>query len=126
MKLAYTWLGIVLIVMFATAGDILISRAMKGVGDLHQLRRRCGLRVAIGQVLSNTTMWSGVFFMALAFFSLLFALSWGDVSLVAPASASLTFITNAVAARAFLHEDVDRRRWIAALLVAGGVALVSL
>ncbi len=126
MKLAHTWIGIVLIVIFATTGDILISRAMKGVGDLQQLRRRFGLKHVIRQVLSNTTMWTGVFFMALAFFSLLFALSWGDVSLVAPASASLTFITNAVAARTFLHEDVDRRRWIAALLVAGGVALVSL
>ncbi len=126
MKLAHTWIGIVLIVIFATTGDILISRAMKGVGDLQQLRRQLGLKHVIVRVLTNRTMWTGVFFMALAFFSLLFALSWGDVSLVAPASASLTFITNAVAARAFLNEDVDRRRWIAALLVAGGVALVSL
>jgi uncharacterized membrane protein len=63
--------------------------------------------------------------MAAAFFSLLFALSWGDVSLVAPASASLTFVGNAVAARMFLHERVDRRRWIAAGLVACGVALLA-
>jgi drug/metabolite transporter (DMT)-like permease len=59
------------------------------------------------------------------FFSLLFALSWGDVSLVAPAAASLTFIGNAVAAKIFLHERVDRRRWIAATLVAAGVALLA-
>jgi uncharacterized membrane protein len=63
--------------------------------------------------------------MAAAFFSLLFALSWGDVSLVAPASASLTFVGNAVAARMFLNERVDRRRWIAAGLVACGVALLA-
>jgi len=56
------------------------------------------------------------------FFSLLFALSWGDVSLVA---ASLTFIGNALAAKIFLHEKVDRRRWIAAVLVAAGVALLA-
>ena len=62
---------------------------------------------------------------AVAFFSLLFALSWGDVSLVAPAAASLTFIGNAVAAKIFLHEKVDRRRWIAASLVAAGVALLA-
>jgi len=47
------------------------------------------------------------------------------VSLVAPAAASLTFIANAIAARIFLHERVDRRRWIAALLVAGGVVLLA-
>jgi drug/metabolite transporter (DMT)-like permease len=62
--------------------------------------------------------------MAIAFFSLMFSLSWGDVSLVAPAAASLTFIGNAMAAKIFLHEKVDRRRWMAALLVAGGVALL--
>jgi drug/metabolite transporter (DMT)-like permease len=37
----------------------------------------------------------------------------------------LTFVGNAVAARIFLHERVDQRRWIAALLVAGGVALLA-
>jgi len=63
--------------------------------------------------------------MALSFFSLLFSLSWGDVSLVGPAAASLTFIGNAFAAKLFLHERVDRRRWMAAFLVAGGVALLS-
>jgi drug/metabolite transporter (DMT)-like permease len=63
--------------------------------------------------------------MAVAFFSLLFALSWGDVSLVGPAAASLTYIGNAVAAKIFLHEWVDRRRWIAATLVAAGVALLA-
>jgi len=63
--------------------------------------------------------------MTISFYSLLFSLSWGDVSLVAPAAASLTFVGNAVAARIFLHERVDRRRWIAALLVAGGVALLA-
>jgi hypothetical protein len=56
--------------------------------------------------------------MAVAFYSLLFGLSWGNLSLVVPASASLTFVANAVAARIFLHERVGRRRWIAAL--AGG------
>jgi drug/metabolite transporter (DMT)-like permease len=63
--------------------------------------------------------------MTLAFYSLLFALSWGDVSLVAPASASLTFVANAIAAKIFLHERVDRRRWMAALCVAAGVLLLA-
>jgi len=47
------------------------------------------------------------------------------VSLVAPAAASLTFLGNAVAAKIFLKEKVDRRRWIAAALVAAGVALIA-
>ncbi len=126
MKQIYTWVGIAGIVLSATAGDLLISRAMKSIGDLGRWRQERGLRYVLGRVLGNSTMWLGIVFMALAFFSLEFALSWGEVSLVAPASASLTFITNAITARTFLHENVDRRRWIAALLVAGGVALVSM
>jgi drug/metabolite transporter (DMT)-like permease len=125
MKDLATWLGIAVIVLAATAGNVFISRAMKTIGDLGLVRRAQGLGTAISQVLKSGTMWTGIAFMALGFFALLFALSWAEVSLVAPASASLTFITNAVAARIFLREDVDRRRWIAAILVAGGVAMLS-
>jgi drug/metabolite transporter (DMT)-like permease len=82
------------------------------------------LRV-LGRILGNKYFVLGIVAMAAAFFSLLFALSWGDVSLVAPASASLTFVGNAFAAKIFLHERVDRRRWIAAGLVACGVALLA-
>src|SRR6266705_1142833 len=67
----------------------------------------------------------GLVTMTLAFYSLLFALSWADVSLVGPASASLTFVANAIAGKIFLHEQVDHRRWMAALMVAGGVALLA-
>ena len=63
--------------------------------------------------------------MALSFFTLLFTLSRIDVSLAAPASASLTFLGNAVAAKLFLHENVDRRRWLAAICVCVGVVLLA-
>ncbi len=125
MKHLYTWCGILVVVFFSVVGDIVIARAMKQVGDVHALWRRSGPWTVVGRILSNTNFFFGVAAMAVAFFSLLFALSWGDVSLVAPAAASLTFIGNAFAARIFLHEKVDRRRWIAAFLVAGGVALLA-
>jgi drug/metabolite transporter (DMT)-like permease len=125
MKHVYTWSGILVVVFFSVVGDILIARAMKQVGDVHELWRRSGLWTVAGRVLSNANFFLGVTAMAAAFFSLLFSLSWGDVSLVAPAAASLTFIGNAFAAKIFLHEKVDRRRWIAAVLVAAGVALLA-
>lgn len=125
MRHIYTWSGILVVVFFSVVGDILIARAMKQVGDMHAIVRRAGLWMVIGRVLSNANFFMGLTAMAVAFFSLLFALSWGDVSLVAPAAASLTFIGNAFAAKIFLHEKVDRRRWIAAVLVAAGVALLA-
>ena len=121
----YTWSAILAIVFASVVGDVLLSRAMKQVGDVGALRRRQGLWTVIVRVLGNQNFVLGVAAMAVAFFSLLFALSWGDVSLVAPAAASLTFIGNAFAAKIFLHERVDQRRWIAAVLVAGGVALLA-
>ena len=125
MRHLYTWSGILVVVVFSVVGDILIARAMKQVGDVHEIVRRSGVWTVIGRVLSNTNFFMGVTAMAVAFFSLLFALSWGDVSLVAPAAASLSFIGNAFAAKIFLHERVDQRRWIAAMLVAAGVALLA-
>ena len=118
--------NIVLGGVFASViGDILVSLAMKQVGDLGHVYQERGLWCTIKAVIGNGTLWAGVAFMALAFFSLLFALSWADVSLVAPASAALTYVGNALTAKMFLRENVDRRRWIAALLVAAGVVLVA-
>jgi uncharacterized membrane protein len=125
MKQAYAWSAITAIVLASTTGDILLSRAMKQVGDVGALWRQSGLWTVLGRVLRNPNFLLGVLAMTTAFYSLLFGLSWGDVSLIAPASASLTFITNAVAAKIFLHEHVDHRRWMAAVLVAGGVVLLA-
>ena len=125
MRHLYTWCGILLVVSFSVVGDVTMSRAMKQVGDLHALRRRFGIGTVVCRNFSNSTFFVAVAAMARSFFSLLFSLSWGDVSLVGPAAASLTFIGNAFAAKLFLREKVDRRRWMAALLVAGGVALLA-
>jgi multidrug transporter EmrE-like cation transporter len=125
MKQAYTWSAIAAMVLASTAGDVLLSRAMKQVGDVGALWHRHGLLRVLGRVLGNPSFLLGVLAMTFAFYSFLLGLSWGDVSLVAPASASLTFVTNAVAAKIFLHERVDHRRWLAAVLVASGVVLLA-
>ena|SRR5689334_16766371 len=125
MKHAYTWAAIAFIVTASVAGDVLLSRAMKQVGDVGELRKRMGILAVVIRVLRHPYFMLGIVAMAVAFFSLLLGLSWGDVSLVAPASASLTFVGNAAAAKLFLHERVDQRRWIAAALVACGVAFLA-
>ncbi len=125
MSQLYAWCAVALIVLTSTTGDVLLARAMKQVGDVHKLWEHHGVVAIVKRVLRTPTFFLGILAMATAFYSLLFGLSWGDVSLVVPASASLTFVTNAIAARVFLHERVDRRRWIAAVLVAGGVVLLA-
>jgi drug/metabolite transporter (DMT)-like permease len=113
------------IVLTATAGDVFIASAMRAVGDLDQIKAARGLRGAISAVVSERRFLAGATCMALSFFSLLFSLSHADVSLIAPAAGSLTFVSNAVAAKWVLHENVDRRRWLAAVFVCCGVALLK-
>jgi multidrug transporter EmrE-like cation transporter len=125
MRHLYAWGAILAIVLASSAGDVLLSHAMKQVGDVGALWRRTNLLTVAGRILRNSQFLLGILCMTLAFYSLLFALSWADVSLVGPAAAALTFVANAVAAKIFLHERVDHRRWIAALLVAGGVVLLA-
>jgi drug/metabolite transporter (DMT)-like permease len=119
------WLSILIVVLASSAGDVLLSQAMKQIGDLGQMRRRQGLMFILRLMLRNRYFLFGVGCMAVAFYSLLFGLSWNDVSLIGPAAASLTFVANAIAAKIFLHERVDHRRWAAALLVAAGVVLMA-
>jgi len=113
------------IVITATAGDILTASAMRQVGDLDVIRARSGILGAAWAVVSNGRFGIGVVCLALSFFSLLYAFSHRDLSLIGPAATSLTFVTNALAAKIFLHENVDRRRWTAALFVCIGVALLA-
>jgi drug/metabolite transporter (DMT)-like permease len=125
MKSLELWSAIALIVLSSSGGDVLLSAAMKRIGDLNDLRLHRGTLAVIARVFSEKLFLLALCCFCVGFFSLLTALSWGDASLVAPASASMTFVASAGMAKAFLKEDVDRRRWVSALLVCLGVALLK-
>lgn len=113
------------VVLTSTTGEVLTAAAMKSIGDLDVIRARSGLKGAIRAVVTCPLFFAGVFFLALAFFSLLFTLNHLNLSLAGPATASLTLVTNAIAGKIFLKENVDRRRWAAAVLVCVGVYLLA-
>ncbi len=117
--------AIAAVVLTSTTGEVFTAAAMKSIGDLDVIRARSGLGGAIRAVLTCPLFFVGVFFLAIAFFSLLFALNHLNLSLVGPAAASLTLVTNAIAGKFFLKENVDRRRWAAAVLVCVGVYLLA-
>ena len=120
-----TWTAIGGVSALAILGEVLIAGAMRRLGDLDLIRERSGLSGAIRAVLSSPMFLAGALCMALNFFGMLFALSIVDLSLAIPDIASLTYIGNAIAAKIFLHENVDRRRWLAVLFVCVGVVLIS-
>ena len=53
MRHLYTWGGIFVVVFFSVVGDVILARAMKQVGDVHELWERSGLWAVVGRVLSN-------------------------------------------------------------------------
>lgn len=119
------WGCILFVAALAISGECLIAKAMRGLGDLDVIRQSSGLPGAVRAVLSSPLFLLGATCMALNFFAMLYTLSIVDLSLAAPASASLTFLGNAIAAKLFLKENVDRRRWLAAVFVCAGVFLLS-
>jgi drug/metabolite transporter (DMT)-like permease len=122
------WSAIFTVAALAITGEVLIAAAMRRLGDLDHLRTGPGLRGYLGPiraVLSSPLFFIGALCMALNFFAMLYTLSIVELSLAAPATASLTYIGNAAAAKIFLRENVDRRRWLAVVFVCVGVVLLA-
>jgi drug/metabolite transporter (DMT)-like permease len=119
-----TWLMIFVLVGLNSAGDMSTAKAMRRVGDFGELRRKSGVLGIVRCVLTEPWFFIGLLAMALSFFALLAALSIIDLSVVIPASASMTFLLNLLGAKFILREHVNRRRWISGILVLGGIVLL--
>ena len=124
-SVSVAWTCIAGVAALAISGECLIAAAMRSLGDLDDIRARSGMPGAIHAVLSSPLFLIGALCMALNFFAMLYTLSVVDLSLAAPATASLTYVGNAIAAKLFLRENVDRRRWLAVMFVCAGVFLLS-
>jgi drug/metabolite transporter (DMT)-like permease len=120
------WEGIAifLIVVCGTAGELCVTRAMKVIGEVKEFTPGALIKVAI-RAIQVPWMWLGVGLMAVAFFSLLGALSVENVSFVVPATA-LSYAAAAFGGQVFLGEKVSRGRWLGVALVCVGVTLVFL
>ncbi len=111
-----------LIIASGTGGELCVSRAMRGMGEVHDFSPKAILSFVL-RGLAQPWMWIGVAMMGIAFFSLLAILSFRDVSFVVPVSA-LSYAAGAFGARAFLGERVSRSRWLGIAVVCVGVTIV--
>ena len=116
-------LGLAVLILGSTGGEIAITRGMKSTGEPAQLRPRALLQF-LGRALSNGWFWTGMPLLALSFYALLVLLSWEPISLVIPASA-LSYVVGKLGAKYLLGEDVSAARWAGVALVCAGVALVA-
>lgn len=112
------------VVCAGTMGELCISRGMKTVGEVRNFSPR-NLLYVILQVIRVKWIWFGFSLEATAFFSLLWVLSFANVSLVVPVT-SMSYAAGALGGKIFLRERVTRERWTGILLVTVGVILVLL
>lgn len=119
------WPILVVFIVLSSIGDITMSKAMTIIGDLGVIRAQSGIFGAARRVLTSGWFWLAISSMAGSFFTLLIALNRADLSFVVPASSSFSFILNTLAAKFYLREKVDARRWTAAGSVCVGVFLLT-
>jgi drug/metabolite transporter (DMT)-like permease len=121
----HIWVSITFVATLAVLGEVLIAAGMRQLGDLDEIRASRRLGGTIAAVITNASFLAGALCMGANFFAMLYALSIANLSLAGPAIAALTYIGNAFAAKIFLREKVDKRRWLAAVFVAVGVFLLT-
>jgi drug/metabolite transporter (DMT)-like permease len=113
-----------LIVVAGTGGELCVTRAMKQIGEVTDFRPSALARFILKALLVGW-MWIGIAMMTVAFFALLAALSFENVSFVVPVTA-LSYAAGAVGAVLFLRERISLQRWIGVLIVCAGVTIVLL
>jgi drug/metabolite transporter (DMT)-like permease len=113
-----------IIIAAGTGGELCVTRAMKDIGEVHDFRPTALLRFMRRAFLVGW-MWIGIAMMTLAFFALLAALSFENVSFVVPVTA-LSYGAGAVGAMLFLRERISLQRWVGVLIVCAGVTIVLL
>jgi drug/metabolite transporter (DMT)-like permease len=113
---------LLVIVIAGTGGELCVTRAMKEIGEVTDFRPAALVRF-IFRAVTVRWMWIGIAMMTVAFFALLAALSFENVSFVVPVTA-LSYAAGAVGAVLFLRERISMQRWIGVLIVCVGVTIV--
>jgi bacterial/archaeal transporter family protein len=116
------WLLLGLIVFGTVAGDTLQSFEMKRHGEIRF--RATGLGRILATLAVKKYLILAIACMAVSFFAFMTLVSQSDLSFAVPASAA-SFVFETILAKLILRERVDGKRWLGAVLVAGGVALLA-
>jgi drug/metabolite transporter (DMT)-like permease len=107
------------ITIFSTAGDSLLARGMKEVGNV-SLHNLSGLLLAV----VHPWVTAGILFLLAFFACYMSALSWADLTYVLPAT-SLAYVLVALIGHFRLHEVISPTRWLGIALIAAGVGFVA-
>lgn len=117
-----TYIFVALVVVFGSAGNILLSRGMKQIGAVHMASAPDLARLFL-RIFSNGWIWMGIAGMLLFLGSFMVVLSWADYSYVAPAAATVFAVVPLVGHFVF-GEQVTALHWVGILIICVGVGLV--
>lgn len=137
-----TMIAMTLATVSVTIGDLIMSQAMRELGPLRLPALESwwlGHRTAgeamvalpaqiyhlLWLIFGSGRVWLAVACMLIFLVLWMVSLSWSDLTFVMPLTA-LTYVLNAMLVGPVLGEVVSPMRWIGTLLIAGGVALVTL
>lgn len=137
-----TTIAMVIATVAVTIGDLIMSAAMRGMGPLQlpaltdwwkgDKSFGTALSYLPGQVydllwliFSKPEVWMAIGCMLTFLVLWMVSLSWSDLTFVMPLTA-LTYVLNAILVGPILGEHVTPSRWVGTILIAVGVAFVTL
>jgi len=118
-----TILLVLLQTVVMTAGDLLLAKGMKQVGDIATLDNPTLFFMKMGLTARNGWVWVGIACLAISLLLWLAVLSRASLSLAVPMTA-VAYVLNAFAAKYILMETVSPLRWTATGVIALGVLLL--
>jgi drug/metabolite transporter (DMT)-like permease len=120
---AKTYIMLALVVLFSSAGNLMLSRGMKQLGPV-RVGSAEGLIKLFAGVFGSGWIWLGIGSLLLFLGCYMVVLSWADYSFVAPASAAV-FVVIPLVGHFLLGEKVRALQWIGILIICAGVGLVG-
>ena len=111
-------------VVFATAGQITLKSAMNRVGRIGTAQVTAAADTAL-RMAREPLLWIGLALFGISALFWLVVLSHVPLSLAYPV-VGISYIFVVIFSRLVLHEHIPTLRWIGALVVAMGIALIGL
>src|SRR3989449_10945575 len=100
---------IAIIVLADSAGDVLLTKGMRQVGEVSTFAPRALLAIA-RKAIRNHHFLASIVFMVMHFVGFLAVLSWADLSVVFPAT-TLVYVLGTLTAKFILQETISMHRW---------------
>jgi uncharacterized membrane protein len=118
-----TAIGISLMVIFASLGNVMLGKGMKAVGGINSWAPGV-LFYFFMRALASAPIWLGISLLMAFFVCYILVLSWADYSYIQPAS-SISYAVVSLLAAFLLHEVVKPLQWAGVAIICLGVFIVG-